>query len=78
MLVAQELHYTTTGSYRVRRNLVTIYKIEPNGATNLIHVALTSEGERIPDFGVPMGRLPDMEVSATRFKDFEKKRNVNR
>lgn len=74
MFVAQELYYTTTGSYRQRKSLVVIYKVEPNGVTNIVNIVITSDGERMPDYGVPMGRLHAMEVTATRYKDFEKKR----
>jgi hypothetical protein len=77
MLVAQELWYTSKGAYKHRKNLVVVYKVESNGATNIVHVTITSDGERIPDFGYSMGRLPDMEVTATRYRDFEKKAKNN-
>lgn len=73
MLVAQELYYFSRGTYRHRKSLTVFYRIQPNGANDIVAVLYPEEMHTARPQGV-VSFLPPLEVTPSRFKDFEKKR----
>jgi hypothetical protein len=72
MFVAQELYYFSKGTYRHRKALTVYYVV---GQRNAQVAAVVVQGERVPDaLTSGVSYLPALEVTATRYRDFNKKR----
>lgn len=71
MYLSQELYYFTKGTYKYKKSLTVYYGVNANGATQVMGVIVEGEHGGFRPNGV-VAKLPALEISASRFKEFEK------
>lgn len=72
MLVSQLVYYRTTGSYKMTKKLVVFYEIQQGGLAPKIAFALYADAQNDDIHRINAPRLPEIQVTATQFKEFEK------